>query len=723
MSHYGYADARPLLGEMGYHLVLYTAQNIRELSADLKQGRFDAVFFASNALNDKTIRDVVMSAAFKEEFSNFLRSGKGCLVLHQLRLAQDNVNLSFLPGPLDLVQPKVRDSEEKASEGNFWPTDITMTNVCFLYPNSIEISNVRSQCLTFRSLKGLYWHYFENVSRSDWDLLLYDVDKKKGERPLVAVTKESQSFRIVVCALTLDWQKQKRFLQNILTYVAEGRHNTAIIRDSKNVSATFNYFIECLRSDKYPFRIYDVDLNLSDFLKNTRAGVHTIVILDPFVDKKRIGSDNFSLIEQYVKDGKIKLIGIDPDRELRKFYVAGRERFALRLLHDLEMRIQKEIYESGYVDGSFWSTVESLQIVNEVPQIRSKFNEQTLRKTFEKANTHDRIGSYDEVFGVTCALLWLRAKYLGKTHADTQRTLMWIRKNLPDYEDREKALAYFTLADIGVATKSEKESLRHILRAQNVDRLNEIDLIVYLKAAIAVREKDVLVPIVNRLQSLQKDGHWIDLATTAGAATALLNVLALKNGDESSYSKSRLSLESMISDAIIYIQDSRENISEAKGVNYPWDNKASASLKCIEAWLRFEELIDLPVHEIIDTMVSYSNVETSKSSTITALSILEEIKKENRKLQEDNNKLIVQATANRRNLRLSKILWVLFPATLYILLSLIASSLWFGTHSPMDMIFIDAFITAWPFHLGLLTLVFVVYETWERTRPRGRQQT
>jgi hypothetical protein len=91
----------------------------------------------------------------------------------------------------------------------------------------------------------------------------------------------------VLCSLTLDWQKQKWLLQNILTYVAEGKHDTAILKDSQNVSFGFEYLIECLKAQKYPLRIYDIRQNLKDFERNIKNGVHTIIIFGPFVERKK----------------------------------------------------------------------------------------------------------------------------------------------------------------------------------------------------------------------------------------------------------------------------------------------------------------------------------------------------------------------------------------------------------------------------------------------------
>ena len=245
MSHYGYADARPLIEELGYNVVLYTAQNIDDLASNLQT--FDAIIYASNAFNDKTIREEIFTPEFIATFSKFLEEGKGCLILHQLRLAQTkNTTLEFLPSPLKSVQPIERPKAEKSSDGELYPTALTKTDVCFLYPNEIDINQVKTQCLNYRSLRGLYWHYWAQVENSEWDILLYDIDANDIQRSLILSSKEAAPYRIILSSLTLDWQKQTKILQNILTYIIEGKHNTAILKDYKNTSVAFEYCIECL---------------------------------------------------------------------------------------------------------------------------------------------------------------------------------------------------------------------------------------------------------------------------------------------------------------------------------------------------------------------------------------------------------------------------------------------------------------------------------------------
>jgi len=640
MSHYGYADARHLLRDFGYQIILYTAQNIDDLPFDLTRFNYNAIIFASNALNDKTIRNIVKSKEFIEKFRNFINSGKGALILHQLRMAQDEIPLEFLPDNLNRVHPKVRGESETASEGDLKLSSVAKDHVFLLYPNPIEIEEIKNQCLTYKSLKGLYWHYWDDASNTDWDELLYDEDSDGIKRPLIISSKESDPFRIVLCSLTLDWQKQKPLLQNILTVLVEGKHKTAILKDFQTRNAGFEYFIERLKSLQFAFRIYDKNENLVDFERNIRNGVHSIVVFGPCVDPDKIDPKIKAILRRYLDEGQIKQICISQDIERTRFFIEGKERFAFRLLYDLELKIQNEL-RSGFIDGSFWSTVESLQILDEISLFtKSKFDKQTLNPIIEKVNTHhDKKGSYDEVFGVTCALLWLRAKYLGKNDENTQRTLFWIRNCVSDYEDREKALAYYTIIKSGLATNGEKDSLRNLLIAQQdkIENLSDNDLIAYLKAGILIGHLDIIISIIQRLENTQENGFWIDLETTAVATTTILDSISyLKKTQPNIFAQIKNNSESMIFKSVINIQNSLQDMSSGK-ITYPWDNKARTSLNCLQAWLKFEEIIDMPVLELTDTIMSYSIVDTMKSSSITSLTILEELRRDNR---ETSNKFV-----------------------------------------------------------------------------------
>ena len=114
----------------------------------------------------------------------------------------------------------------------------------------------------------------------------------------------------------------------------------------------------------------------------------------------------------------------------------------------------------------------------------------------EKSKSRESKGSYDEVFGVSCALLWLRARYLGSKNEDTQRTLKWIRNNIRNYEDREKTLAYLTLINIGLVSNDEIKDLKKILlsKIDNIIQQSELNLILYLRAAVAIKLNEIIIP-------------------------------------------------------------------------------------------------------------------------------------------------------------------------------------------------------------------------------------
>ena len=171
--------------------------------------------------------------------------------------------------------------------------------------------------------------------------------------------------------------------------------------------------------------------------------------------------------------------------EIKRLSVAGRERLALRLLQDAELRIQAEL-RSGYIDGSFWSTAETLQTLRSLSHSAGDYR-QLVRHALEIANEHDRDGSYDEVFGATCAFLWMRGTFLGADAKETKATARWIRARIEKYDTREQALAYLTLDELRLLTREEMKSPVSLLNTLEPERLSEIDLVVYLRAALVSR--------------------------------------------------------------------------------------------------------------------------------------------------------------------------------------------------------------------------------------------
>jgi hypothetical protein len=389
---------------------------------------------------------------------------------------------------------------------------------------------------------------------------------------------------------------------------------------------------------------------------------------------------------------------------LIRFSLTGRERYSLQILQETEISIQAELL-GGYIDGSFWSTAETLRILASLPQRTTNYD-RLVDVALAKADEHDRSGSYDEVFGVSCAFLWMRARYLGVESKATQATVKWIREKSPQYEAREKVLAYTTFYSLQILEEPEKKELSAIVSQLADEKLSEIDLIVYLRAAIIVKDLVAMSRLVRRLEAKQSKGAWIDLATTASGANVLMEALdALR--DHTDYHLLRPLAERMILAAIVHIQDAYER-SLGIEATYPWDGKASTTVKCLEAWFRFDTLLDLPVYEIVETLERRHYSATRSASSATALSVLENLKLVNSRLSSEvstktsemskaSNKLSRLAIVERR-LRWS---YVASALLLYIAFSVIFTIVLQQKFPALVALIKTTFIDSWAFHLAV----------------------
>ena len=441
-------------------------------------------------------------------------------------------------------------------------------------------------------------------------------------------------------------------------------------------------------------------------------GVHSVLVLGPFIEFTQLPSRLSDVIIDRIKSGNLKLVSTESqDPSIRRFSVAGRERIALRLLQNASLKVQSEL-RSGHIDGSFWSTAESLQTLEELPDVKARYDK-LVQKSLALANEHDRNGSYDEVFGVTCALLWMRGKYLGVTSPEAKATIDWVRSRVGKYEQREQALAYLTFSDLGILEDSERDALAALLTNLDTNLLSEIDLVVYLRAALAADHSSVVPSLIAAIGRKQTGGAWLDLATTANAVTTLVDALDYLHGGGSGHAELAREIEKMVFGGVIHIQDALES-SFASGENngYPWDGKASTTVKCIQAWLKFEDLIDLPVHEIVDALGGYDRDSTALWAGRQALSVLEDVKDENAELRESivrtmDDVKTVAAERDVANRRARNIVVVAIPLviSIYLLATLIAAVALQGGVPLIISITKKAFVDGWPFHLAFLAVL------------------
>jgi hypothetical protein len=267
-------------------------------------------------------------------------------------------------------------------------------------------------------------------------------------------------------------------------------------------------------------------------------------------------------------------------------------------------------------------------------------------------------------------------------------------------------LAYLTFAELGILTEAEHQALVNVLTELRPERLSEIDLVVYLRAALVSKHVAVIPALVSALKGKQVGGVWVDLATTATAVATLTDVLTALRSQSTTYGILKPDIESMIFGGIIYIQEALDRSVTASGSSpgYPWDGKASTTVKCIQAWLKFEDLIDLPVYELVEALARYDVQSSRLLSGRQALSVLEDLKQDNGKLREEISQLVAQSKKVERRARRALASGLCALILGYVLVTTVSAIAISGA-IPLLAVLKTAFVDGWAFHLAFVGAV------------------
>lgn len=631
MSHYACADARPLLDSFpNYHYRLFTGDNIGDLAALLERRSVHAVVLGSNALNDKSILAELGRGDFAKTLQEFLEAGYGFLSMQQIGLAMRmGPTMTVLPAPYDQLVPRVIQRGDSAlRSGRLGIGSNVAPHLTLSYPHAIDLASVREAALAFRGYNGLYWHYWDEVDLADWDQVVVD-PAAVPPRSLVLACKESAPGRIVVSSLPLDWQQHKTLFTNLLVYIVEGRHDVATL--SVAGDSSLDYLQATLRARCHPFGDYTLPDDIEKARDAIAQGIHSTVVLGSDLSPTELPAALLTQLDEAVRQGKVRVVDIgDTTFGVRSLNVISHELRPRRLLMAAEFQIQQDLL-TGYLDDSFWSHVDTLQTLERIPDHAVDYG-LLQDAALQITRNHDRDGSYDELFGPTCAYYWLRAAYGGVGSAGAHESAAWLRSRIPEQEPHERALAYHAFASVGEVREDERQDLSEAVSQLQVGGMTESQLILYLRAGIAARlEASDLTPLAVELAGRHRDGQWIDLTTTATVANALLDVHALvaPASDAALVQQLRAAVQS----AVILIL--RHLGSEDSSVlnPYPWEHKARTTTLCLRAWLEFDRLHDVPVSELLENLTRSRRSATSSAATRTALGVLQESTRTNRQLQ------------------------------------------------------------------------------------------
>jgi hypothetical protein len=465
--------------------------------------------------------------------------------------------------------------------------------------------------------------------------------------------------------------------------------------------------MERLKNNRFSYKHYLIPNEESNFVETIRKKFHSIVVAttDSYAS---LSLPVKELLNDSIKKGLVKLLEVSNDY----FMVRGRERDMLHNLREIELEIQSELGH-GFIDDSFWSTVESLQVLKRLPESQISLGSNILRYALERASDHDINGSYDEVFGASCALLWLRATFLNVEDSLTRKTANWIKDNIDKYEQREQALALMQLLQSGFSAfngteAGDEKSLLRIINSINTSgrdsNLSEINALMYLQVANLLKDIPSVKKFVRYICHKQSEtGLWVDISTTASAVVALLDARLIVADD---ISVVRI-IDNSLFQAIISIQNARiKSAAKAR----PWDSKASTNLKCLEALLRFESLIELPVTEIVESLKTYANGSIGLTTLSGSLNVLTETQNELNDCKNTNKQLETELSRMEQKKhtfnRLKLLIWIeslIIPTIIYIFILFIMFNL-----SPIYSDFGKFLLDQIGMHIAYLALVAAV---------------
>lgn len=746
MASYSHADCRETLRSLSHTYNLFTASNIGQLTHGASAGEYDCLLVASNALQDNVIRDFFSSEIGIDIVDQLLGQSCGILVLMQYKAAYDDYSFDFLTSPLNGLRAIARPTSESAQISMLSATKQKYAPPLLSYPSDVSVSKLQSDGMKHKTLKGVYWHYWGGEIEPFWDVLLNCTNNKSVHRPLILSAKENFGKRIVVSALPIDWHDHLELFKNIVSYVSEGRHLTAVVKSSSISNPAFDYFIATLRARKVGFRLYSTEeLQIDTLLTNIDHGTHRTIVLGPTVAEAGVVDEDDERLQGRLSDGALKIVAFGNSLNGQDLTVSGRQNPATDIYRLLLPKVVHDL-QIGFLDGSFWSTVTSFKALEKLPDgLDNKIF--PLKKVRDLVGKHNRNGSYDEVFGASVALLWLARKTAVSTSVDIDETLMWLRDRMPDMDEEEKIKALTVFSAVDLISEEELQELEKLLSQFRVKMSSEFQLLTLLEAAVEISNVSEIVRFVQELNLRQEvganeNGLWVDIPTTAGLVIELVRAYEILVNSAAGNPSTVEAIRNIIIPAMIALEDTfQRSIFATSGSNhrnYPWDGKAATSMRCLAAWYHFDKFLDAPVTVAADSVkqsASLGRLSVLAENSLETLKFLVTEKEElTTKLEEAQSAFAERDRAYAAEKRASqKVIWAVYLSKFFLLAALIQAYL-IGDHIFRTKIFgeslkfLESLSVHTATHLAIITIITALLAVpWGPTLgilnfllPRGR---
>ena len=719
MAHYRHADCRKALDKLELDHRLLTSDSIHSLASVVSAYDPDCILIGTNALHDAIVREHLASDLAKSTIDSHLASGRGMVVMMQYKAAYDDYTFGFIPESLGAVKALPRPDEETAATSLLSSCSGRTAPPLTRYPHLVSLHELEQASRDHGSLTGVYWHHWRLDQSDAWECHISCKIDPRSARNILVTSGEHTGARIVLSALPLDWHDHQNLFHNVLSYAVDGRHDTAFLTRARRSDLIGKYLEEKLVSIGATHRVYENNpSDVKDAIKHLLDGIHnTLFVHDERIIDEFFDPEDISRLDHLVTKGRLRIVSIESDARGSSVKVSG-QRSVARDAYELIVPAIGQALLRGYIDGSFRGTVASLRELEALPYgLDSGLF--SLKPALAESDRRDRAGSYDEVIGATSALLWLRGKTLGAQHPRTVETAAWVRQRVARADPRERLHSLGVFSVLGIIDATELDTANATLSGLDIEQATEIELASYLDATLTFGRQDVAVAIVTELSKRQDDDAnplWIDIPTTAGLITLLIRASQAFPALRGETNPLAMNLLKVVVPAMVAVESayyhSRRSASLSGAAGIPWDGKLTTAIRCVAAWLHFDEFLAAPAQEAAEAVVRSSRRAATTSLAEGAVLALQRVvqgyNEANEKLVSQTNIMEDAAAASlrasnleRRTVNLARLAltaWTILVAVIYVIGDHLVRTLMLKE----DLIFGQSLIDHFPTHVAFV---------------------
>ncbi|GIJ49415.1 hypothetical protein Val02_63010 [Virgisporangium aliadipatigenens] len=569
LLRYSYADVRQLLSSFDYEVKYFTGENIASLGSQIE--RLDSLVIATNACNDAVIRAWLDDNG--ERITDRVKAQRlGMLVLFQMALSDDRRHgpFPFLKDPFVVTGRKLVTGDRSARLLEVAPS--SSSHPILRHPTRISVDRVNAHCMDNPNVPGLCWGYLDSFSADVYSSVAQLAGPASERKDLLLATDDPAGPRVIVSALVLDWQRHDELFGNCVRFVTEGSTPVALLKRRGTDSFELDLAEHVLRDKKIPIAQY-VMSELSEWTpEEIRYGA---VLLDPAWPE----AEAKICVDRIIRDEGHPPVHyfsrLNPHRTLA--VSVSRENDYQLLSSTAQLWLQTQ-YNGGLWDNSFWATVDVLAFFSDQSLDLSPYRDAVLEQVAKHLQPD---GSYDGVFGATCAALNVMY-WLGEDGPRYAAALGWVKSRAANQNLYNRATAADLLSRIApdAIPSAELSRVRQGILQNPEGWASGLETLRYMRTLIALGEFEHAQRQVEKLRpAAAGQAEWL---TVFGAAETVGILLDLYQGMNSSVG----SIKQLLFSGLAYILDEYDSESGS------WRQQTAATAKAALALARFAKIVD-----------------------------------------------------------------------------------------------------------------------------------